>query len=394
MSRSTNDVLAAAFYTVAAGTSVLGATQAAVEWSGWSWPVAAAAVGAFELGGVVLAGVADDRRAKGERALDARFLSGAIAISAAALQWVGHDGTAAGFFPALSLAAYATYLIRSRYRRRDALRDAGMLGAIPPVYGVARWCRSPWLTRRARSLAMADQSLGLHGSLAAAVAQVRAERRRAAISKALRRKLTSGRDKVSATIAVNTYDLDRVAEAIADAADYDGLAALLSADLAPDLLAAPGREPVVSHREPVTEPGHARVIDRVAEPGHERVSDPVVTGSRRRREPGQKRVASGSPARVTPRSSTAADRVMAARLAEPDATRKRLAELAGVSESTVKRYPASEGQSGSPFAAPPADLAFNDRLIDPAQKMLTGPAHEPVHEHVNGTSVDHLIPTI
>ncbi|MFE9206225.1 DUF2637 domain-containing protein [Micromonospora sp. NPDC007230] len=61
-----------------------------------------------------------------------------------------------------------------------------------------------------------------------------------------------------------------------------------------------------------------------------------------------------------PRSLTSADRIMSAHLAEPDATHARIAELAGVSLATVKRYRPTRS-AGSPSPAQPAETAANGR---------------------------------
>ena len=99
---------------------------------------------------------------------------------------------------------------------------------------------------------------------------------------------------------------------------------------------AVNREPKVS-REPATaEPAVSR------EPA---TAEPAVS-----REPAQ---------RATPRSLTSADRVMAAHLAEPGATHARIAELAGVSISTAKRY--RPRASGSPTGPQAAKTPINGR---------------------------------
>src|SRR5262249_32941092 len=95
----------------------------------------------------------------------------------------------------------------------------------------ARWLRHPWLIREARALAVETPLLGLHGSIAAARDARRREARHAAIAVLLRRKLSEGRDRVAAELAIATYDLDQIAARPAAAADYDGLTALLGADL-------------------------------------------------------------------------------------------------------------------------------------------------------------------
>ncbi|MBM0255653.1 hypothetical protein [Micromonospora sp. 4G55] len=78
-----------------------------------------------------------------------------------------------------------------------------------------------------------DPDLGLYGSLDAARAQIRAERRQAALSKVLHRKIRRALDATTADIAVAVYDLDEIARRLAEHADYDGLTALIAADLAP-----------------------------------------------------------------------------------------------------------------------------------------------------------------
>lgn len=64
---------------------------------------------------------------------------------------------------------------------------------------------------------------------------------------------------------------------------------------------------------------------------------------------------SGKP---VPRSLTSADRIMSAHLAEPEATHARIAELAGVSLATVKRYRPTRS-AGSPSPVQPAEPAVN-----------------------------------
>jgi hypothetical protein len=317
----TADRLASGFYGVVAVASLAGATQAATTWLGWGTIPAAAAVGAVELGGVALSAIADQRRRLGETALGARVLSAATAGGAVAFQLAGHHGLSRWFFGGLSALGYGVWLIHSGNRRRDALRAAGKAADTAPAYGLVRWLRRPWLTRRARALALADPTLGLHGSITAAAEQVRAERRRAAIATALRRKLTAGRDRVSATIAVNTYDLDRVAQAIANTADYDGLAALLAADLTPTALTTTPTTPAPTL--PARSAQTAPVVD----------STPAVVSPAS---------AAAKPARRTPARTSAkpssAERVAKAVAKTPGASPAQIAAKLGLSERTVQRH--------------------------------------------------------
>jgi hypothetical protein len=131
----------------------------------------------------------------------------------------------------MSALGYGVWLLDSAARRRDELRARRMLAEPPPAYGLARWLRHPWRTHAARALAIETPELGLHGSIAAERAASRREKRHAAIAVLLRRKLSQGRDQVAAELAIATYDLDEIAARLAAAADYDGLTALLGADL-------------------------------------------------------------------------------------------------------------------------------------------------------------------
>ncbi|SCG69702.1 Protein of unknown function [Micromonospora echinaurantiaca] len=102
-------------------------------------------------------------------------------------------------------------------------------------------------------------------------------------------------------------------------------------------------EPVAVERveplapEPVAEPAEVTPTPSKAQP------------VKRTSEPSRKPV---------PRSLTSADRIMSAHLAEPDATHARIAELAGVSVATVKRYRPTRS-AGSPSPAQPASTAVN-----------------------------------
>jgi len=230
------------------------------HWLHWWLPAAVAAVAAVELGGVVLSQHADERRRIGERAIAARLLSLAFAAGAVAVNWFGHATTSPGqaaFFAGMSAFGYAVWLIHSGARRRDQLRAVHKLPEVPPAYPLTQWLRHPWLTRRARGLALAGTSLGLYGSLNAARAQVRAERRQAAIARVLHRKIEASADATTAEIAVTVFDLDEIAHRLAAGADYDGLTRLLAVDLDPARLLG----------EEHTEPAAAGTPDANTEPG-------------------------------------------------------------------------------------------------------------------------------
>ncbi|MGK5740206.1 hypothetical protein [Micromonospora sp. URMC 103] len=228
-------VLRTGFYVVVLLIALGGQVSGAMERLGMPWYVALPAVGALELGGVVVLANADVRRRLGEPALLSRVLSAGIAAAAVAFNWLAHGNhLEGGFYAGMSLLGYLVWLMSTENQRRDRLRARRQLPPTTPAYEpVGHWLRHPWLTRRARSLAKGEPGLGLYGSLDAARAQIRAERRQAALTKVLHRKIRRALDGTTADIAVAVYDLDEIARRLAAQADYDGLTALIAADLAP-----------------------------------------------------------------------------------------------------------------------------------------------------------------
>jgi hypothetical protein len=262
------------FYVVVLLVALAGQVSGAVE--ALHIPIAAAvpAVGALELGGIVVLANADVRRRLGERAIASRVLSAAIAAGAVAFNWLAHaNHLLGGFFAGMSALGYLVWLMHTENQRRDRLRVKGDLPPTSPAYEVVEhWLRHPWLTHRARSMAKADPRLGLYESMAAARAEVRRERRQAAISKVLHRKIRSAVDPKTADIAIAVYDLDEIATRLADGADYDGLTALIAEDLAPtrlglsDLPVTPRALPVASERRAVEGPKRTVESEPPAEP--------------------------------------------------------------------------------------------------------------------------------
>jgi hypothetical protein len=228
------------FYIVVLLVALAGQVSGAVETLHIPLIAAIPAVGALELGGIVVLANADVRRRLGERAVASRLLSVAIAGGAVAFNWLAHaNHLMGGFFAGMSALGYLVWLMHTENQRRDRLRAKGDLPPTTPAYEVVgHWVTHPWLTRRARSLAKANPELGLYDSLAEARGEVRRRRQQAAISKVLHRKIRAAVDPTTADIAIAVYDLDEIARRLAAGADYDGLTALIAADLAPARLAA------------------------------------------------------------------------------------------------------------------------------------------------------------
>jgi hypothetical protein len=267
-----------AFYAVVVTGALAGASDVAADRLAWPLIAAVAVVAAVEFGGVVVSAHADRRRRLGERAIAARTVSALIALGAVTVNVWGHAGNPfqATFFGGLSALGYGVWLLDSGARYRDAQRAAGRLEAIPPVYGGWLWLRHPGLARRARHLALTTGADKL-ASLDAARLQVRTERRQAAIAATLRRRIAERVGPVMADVAINTFDLDEVAVRLTSSADYDGLAALLAAELVPARLAPVGTaRSTVVEREPERVPAEITAVGVPAvDPVTAEVSAPV-----------------------------------------------------------------------------------------------------------------------
>ncbi|BCB87858.1 hypothetical protein [Phytohabitans suffuscus] len=263
-------VMRLGFYVVVLLVALAGQVSGAVEALGIPLAAAIPAVGALELGGIVVLANADVRRRLGERAIGSRLLSAAIAVGAVAFNWLAHDDhLLGGFFAGMSALGYLVWLTHTENQRRDRLRAIGDLPPTTPAYEVfGHWLRHPLLTLRAKSLAKADPELGLYGSIAAARGETRRDRRQRAIAKVLHRKIRSAVDPKTADIALAVYDLDEIAARLARRADYDGLTDLIAADLAPARLAglAPGEAPPVMAAEPGAEAAPALAAFVAPEP--------------------------------------------------------------------------------------------------------------------------------
>jgi hypothetical protein len=233
------------FYVVVLIVAMAGQVTGAVEALHIPLIAAVPAVAALELGGIVVMANADVRRRLGERAIASRLLSVAIAGWAVAFNWLAHSNhLLGGFYAGMSALGYAVWLMHTENQRRDRLRAKGDLPPTTPAYEIwSHWLRHPLLTMRAKSLAKEDPRLGLYASIATARADVRRERRTAAIAKVLHRKIRAAVDPTTADIAVQVYDLDEIARRLADQADYSGLTALIGADLTPARLAINGAVP-------------------------------------------------------------------------------------------------------------------------------------------------------
>jgi hypothetical protein len=239
------DRLLVIFYSAALVNALVGQTQGASLWLHWDIVPALAAVGTAELAGVAIMAYADARRRLNEAAVGARVLSFLVAAGAVALNWFGHydskdQPTIAGaYFAGMTGLAYLIYVIRTEAKRRDRLRKLGRLAHTPPAYGMWQWAFHPNLTRRARNLARDDAQLTREKSLAAAKAEIREEKRHAAVVAVLARYAqATARDAQAGEAVVHAYNLDDIAKRITAGADADALAQMVLALGTPDVTRA------------------------------------------------------------------------------------------------------------------------------------------------------------
>ncbi len=236
----TTNTIRKVFYVAVLIVALGGQTTGAVEVLDVPWWAALAAVAVLELGGVVIMRIAEVRRRLGESAVFVMLLAFAVGTFATVFNWIAHSNHKAGaFFAFMSGLGFLVWVVSTEHRRRDRLRENGQMSDLPPQYEfVTHWLRHPWITLRARSMAKAKPSLGLTGSLFHAELAMRRDRRLKGISRVLARKIRKAVDPVTASIAINVYDLDRVAVELERQADYVGLTDLIAADLLPSRIAA------------------------------------------------------------------------------------------------------------------------------------------------------------
>lgn len=357
------------FYFVVLLVALAGQVSGAIEALGIPLLWAVPAVGALELGGIVVLANADVRRRLGERATASRVLSAAIAGFAVAFNWMAHENKLlAGFFAGMSALGYLVWLMHTENQRRDRLRAIGDLPPTTPAYEVVgHWIRHPWLTLRAKNLAKADERLGLYTSLAAARAEKRKEVRTKAIAKVLHRKIRAAVDPTTADIAVAVYDLDEIAVRLADGADYDGLTALIAADLTAVAVAG------VPDSQADTTVDSAPVIEPVVDTARTAEDTAGTSGD----------TAGGGPSRVLMQTDDAMLVAHSMYRTNPDIDLAIIARATGRSVRTIRRYLADIGR---PTSAPPAVTApIPPRVLDAdeaLQVLELGTIADPGHRLV------------
>jgi hypothetical protein len=197
-------------------------------------------VAVLELGGMVILRIAENRRRLGESAVLVMALACAVGAFAVSFNWLAHSNHLAGFlFAFMSGLGFLVWVMSTEHRRRDRLRALGLMADLPPKYEfVTHWLRHPWVTLRARSIAKMSPGLGMVKSLGLAHEAMRRDRRLRGIQRVIKRKIRKAVDPITADIAINAIDPDRVAAEIMRRADYAGFTDLIMYDLQPDRIAA------------------------------------------------------------------------------------------------------------------------------------------------------------
>jgi hypothetical protein len=232
-----------AYYAAALLVALFGTATGAIEKFGLPWYEAIAGVIVLELGGVVFLNDYDVRRRIGEHAWAARIVAVAVAGATATFNIISHGSYLKGsFYAGVSVLAFVSWAIDVGNKRRDRRRAAGKLAETTPEYELwEHWIKHPVITRRAKILAKTYPQLGTYGSLQGAMIVINREQRNDALTAALQKEIEAahGKDgKRMARIAVLTYDMEQVARRLRDGADYDGLSALLGAQLTADRMLA------------------------------------------------------------------------------------------------------------------------------------------------------------
>ena len=256
-----------AFYTAVAGTAAVGQVSAAVHWLEWPLPAVVPVVLVVEAGGVVMAARADERRRRGETAYAALAMSAGIAAGGTALNYIGHLAAgqviAAYVFGGLTACGYLIWLIDAGYRRRDALRAAGVMPPPRPSYGLRRRLLHPRLARLARTLWIRDQDRARRGYIHPSEAMTVEESwQLAELAAVVRREIRRGAGRGGyADVALSLYDAGTVAEATRRMVDHDRLAQQIAARLTPErvagAIARPGADRALDN-EPRTPRSTAR----------------------------------------------------------------------------------------------------------------------------------------
>jgi hypothetical protein len=174
----------------------IGQIQYARTIMGWPLPGAVVFAAGFELSTVYVARLDWKARGQGDHGLVFRAATWMFAGLAASMNYwhaagpgLSPNGEAVSY-GAMSLAGVVLWELLSSYRHRSRLRAAGTLPPRRPRFGLARWVWFPRVTHLARLLALRDghtltesawraalEAAGWHGSVRAAIAELRGRHR-------------------------------------------------------------------------------------------------------------------------------------------------------------------------------------------------------------------------
>jgi hypothetical protein len=190
-------------------------------------------VGALELGAIVFTMIADHRRRLGEEAWAARLMAAAVASFAIWVNWAGHSGFWKLLFAGMSVAGYVVVQLDAGMKRRDRRYDeTGELPIPPPEFTVLQWATSPLLIRLAREVGV-QKRLSARNAVAAARRELRARRRRKAITKVCRQHLAKVFGPAMAELVLVVSDGDQLAAEVERLIDWPSFAKAIAARVDP-----------------------------------------------------------------------------------------------------------------------------------------------------------------
>lgn len=244
--------LGGVFYSGVVALALIGGGTAAESWLHWPMYGNFAVVGLWEVGGAYLLTQVDERRQLGERAIGLLVLAFLVNGGAVALNWFGHymeNMIQAAVFAGFSALGFLVFLTRTEQKRRDRLRATGAMNGTGVVFGLMQTVRHPFVTAKARDLALAnppvldDEGKVVTRGMNAAEA-LEAVKLHTVLSRFIYAEILAAnpKDKDRARASVEIFDPVVVARLVQKRVDREGMADILATRIDPRaVLDLPGK---------------------------------------------------------------------------------------------------------------------------------------------------------